>query len=132
MKHGTRTAYSYGCRCDICRAENAENSRRVRQADPEAAKRHRRAQQRKGSAYIRQRRQELGPCRHCGSDEDLAFDHIDPSTKRKSVGMMAKYGAEAIEAEIAKCQVLCRTCHIKKTRANGDMAAGKARVKATA
>lgn len=56
-----------------------------------------------------------GPCRICGSWENLEVDHIDPDMK-----VDHKVWAWSVNrrlAELAKCQVLCRDCHKKKTRA---------------
>ena len=67
--------------------------------------------------WIRSRRTELGPCLDCGSDKNLEFDHVDPSTKEHNVSDMASHATYMIEREIRKCQVLCQDCHIKKGRA---------------
>lgn len=75
---------------------------------------------RKRQAYIHARRDELGPCWHCGSTDRLEFDHVDPSTKRRDVCRMLTYSIKAIEEEIAKCQVLCKPCHVAKGQANGE------------
>ena len=56
-------------------------------------------------------------CETCGEKEPccLVFHHKDPSEKRYAVSMMAVqgYSIETIEAEIAKCTVLCANCHAK-------------------
>ena len=58
-------------------------------------------------------------CLHCGETDPvvLDFDHIDPKTKTTEVGSMFRkgYSWDKIEAEIAKCQVLCSNCHRRKT-----------------
>ena len=54
-----------------------------------------------------------GPCRECGSSDDLEVDHIDPSTK--VAHKVWSWAREKREAELAKCQVLCRACHLAKT-----------------
>jgi len=57
-------------------------------------------------------------CAYCGYNENvrgLIFDHIDPSTKTWNVSNMPDYSYERIDEEIAKCQVLCGTCHLIKT-----------------
>lgn len=58
-------------------------------------------------------------CAHCGmSDREvLEFDHVERSTKTDSVARMINARAKwpTIQAEIAKCQVLCANCHKKKT-----------------
>lgn len=75
----------------------------------------------KQSAYTlavrRKRREEWlranGPCKECGSWEQLEVDHIDPETKvdHKVWG----WAKARREAELAKCQVLCNAHHLKKT-----------------
>lgn len=58
---------------------------------------------------------ENGPCRHCGTWENLEVDHIDPTKKEYSVGQLWSRTKELREYELSKCQVLCKPCHIKKT-----------------
>ena len=77
---------------------------------------------------------ENGPCRRCGSRDCPTIDHIDPKTKDPSLrvsgggtgGTNAIWGwsIERREQELAKCQILCETCHRRKTfgEANGDPA----------
>lgn len=59
------------------------------------------------------------PCLHCGEDDPivLEFDHIDPSTKISAIAMLRGSNCSwaKLEAEIAKCQVLCANCHRRKT-----------------
>ena len=59
-------------------------------------------------------------CYRCDATEDLQFDHIDPATKHpalKSItGSFWSWSWDRIEAELAKCQLLCRSCHQEKTR----------------
>lgn len=54
-----------------------------------------------------------GPCRICGSSEELEVDHIDPKQK-VSHNIWSWSEARRIE-ELNKCQVLCSACHQKKT-----------------
>ena len=56
-----------------------------------------------------------GPCVNCGSYEDLEVDHIDPATKTLYPREIWSARAEIRIAELAKYQVLCRTCHYAKT-----------------
>lgn len=57
-----------------------------------------------------------GVCVECGTDEDLHFDHIDPTTKEAHLTDLFKSGSrERIDRELAKCQLLCRSCHSIKT-----------------
>lgn len=75
--------------------------------------------------YMRNRREDkkcrarqlLGnACVQCGSTIDLQFDHINPTTKHNTIANMFSHGEKLFLEEIAKCQLLCRTCHIEKTR----------------
>ena len=57
--------------------------------------------------------QNNGPCAQCGGDEKLCVDHKDPTTKvSHNVWSWSKIRREA---ELKKCQLLCRRCHILKT-----------------
>jgi hypothetical protein len=52
-------------------------------------------------------------CARCGSTTELEIDHIDPRTKvTHSVWSWAE---QRRNAELAKCQVLCRPCHEAKS-----------------
>lgn len=65
-----------------------------------------------------------GCCARCGTQERLEFDHIDPATKRQKVTRMHTYSDVAFWAEVAKCQLLCRPCHVDKSVQEGSMDAG--------
>lgn len=54
-------------------------------------------------------------CVECGSTSHLEVDHIDPSTKLLSGSSLWSASKEKREAELAKCQVLCSSCHKKKS-----------------
>lgn len=56
--------------------------------------------------------EENGPCR-CGSWTELQLDHIDESTKVSH--KIWSWSNRRREAELEKCQVLCRNCHERKT-----------------
>jgi 5-methylcytosine-specific restriction endonuclease McrA len=58
-----------------------------------------------------------GKCILCGSTENLEFDHIDRRTKACSIGKLWTYSEEKLQAELRKCQILCRECHLRKTTA---------------
>ncbi len=49
----------------------------------------------------------------CGSHKNLEIDHIDPTGKITS--KMWHYGKAFRARELAKCQVLCRPCHVLKS-----------------
>ena len=57
---------------------------------------------------------EIG-CEFCGFNEHavaLEFDHIDPKTKKYSIGsQLISMSWKALHEEIAKCRVLCANCH---------------------
>lgn len=59
-----------------------------------------------------------GKCVNCGSIENLEFDHVnqdpDPRTRRGR-GSIWTFSEERFQAELAKCQLLCRDCHKQKT-----------------
>jgi 5-methylcytosine-specific restriction endonuclease McrA len=63
-----------------------------------------------------------GKCVTCGRTEDLEFDHINPSDKTYNVARILTGGSEQkVQAELQKCQLLCKECHDKKTYAvDGD------------
>jgi 5-methylcytosine-specific restriction endonuclease McrA len=54
-----------------------------------------------------------GPCVTCGSVEDLQVDHRDPALKVDH--KVWSWSEERRAAELAKCQVLCKQCHLEKT-----------------
>jgi 5-methylcytosine-specific restriction endonuclease McrA len=56
-----------------------------------------------------------GVCVVCGSTEDLQFDHLNPSTKKFSLGKLWSSSQEVFLEELSKCQLLCFTDHQIKT-----------------
>lgn len=64
-----------------------------------------------------------GKCQRCGSTDQLEFDHIDRTTKVDVIGALACKSDALVEAELKKCQLLCRDCHLKKGREAGDVPA---------
>lgn len=80
------------------------------------------AKQRQYQAKWRQRRRdewlrEHGPCVNCGSSEHLEVDHIVGADKVDH--RLWSWTQARREAELAKCQVLCRRCHLAKSCATG-------------
>ncbi len=68
--------------------------------------------------YYHEKRKEAriklgGECVECGSKDKLEFDHIDPETK--SFDINTNVSVERFWKEVAKCQLLCKGCHFKKT-----------------
>lgn len=52
-------------------------------------------------------------CARCSSTENMELDHIDP--RQKVSNSIWSWSAERRNIELAKCQILCRPCHVKKT-----------------
>lgn len=57
-----------------------------------------------------------GECLHCGSKDNLEFDHIDPSTKNFNIAEGYCREMDTLLEELKLCQLLCRKCHLKKSR----------------
>lgn len=57
-----------------------------------------------------------GKCVHCGSNHDLEFDHIDPSTKLFTIASRPSASKKRFWEEISKCQLLCGVCHKRKSK----------------
>jgi len=53
-------------------------------------------------------------CVRCNSTKKLELDHINPETKVSH--HIWSWSKVRQDEEIRKCQVLCRLCHIEKTR----------------
>lgn len=75
--------------------------------------------------YYHQRRAAIieqlgGRCAVCGSTENLEIDHIHSDDKAFGVSEHITMSMSKVAAELTKCQLLCRSCHIKKTRAYKD------------
>lgn len=58
---------------------------------------------------------ENGPCRGCGSTEELEVDHVDPKEKEYHPTRLWSLKEETRIEELAKCQVLCKACHRQKS-----------------
>jgi Fe-S oxidoreductase len=55
-------------------------------------------------------------CQYCGETcpQALDFHHRDPATKRFNLSaQLESFSRKSIEAEIAKCDVVCANCHRK-------------------
>lgn len=54
------------------------------------------------------------PCTDCGIAYPhyvMDFDHVDPKTKRAAISRLPHASKETIDAEIAKCDLVCSNCH---------------------
>ena len=64
-------------------------------------------------------------CAVCGSRDRLEFDHLDRSTKYRTIAKMWSYSETKFWAEIEKCQLLCQKCHQEKSFAERGMKRAK-------
>ena len=56
-----------------------------------------------------------GACTRCGYDECMAalhFHHVDPATKRFTIGKALGISMTALREEARKCVLLCANCHM--------------------
>jgi 5-methylcytosine-specific restriction endonuclease McrA len=78
--------------------------------------------------YHRRRKQAIellgGKCAHCGTSEALEVDHIDPALKTMTVTRMYSMSEPKFLAELAKCQLLCNTHHVEKSKAEREVPHG--------
>lgn len=64
---------------------------------------------------------ENGPCARCGSSKDLNIDHKVPGSREGGTGNAIFSRKESVRRkELAKCQVLCRPCHVIKSMECGE------------
>ena len=56
-------------------------------------------------------------CLGCGSKENLEIDHIDAS--KKISHKVWSWSENRRNEELAKCQVLCHSCHVLKSKSSG-------------
>lgn len=70
--------------------------------------------QRQWMAGRRRKALEGMSCAYCGATDDLHFHHFDPFDKVDH--KVWSWSAERREAELKKCIVLCRDCHIDHHR----------------
>lgn len=57
-----------------------------------------------------------GKCVKCGTTENLHFDHIDATTKSFGIGNNMNRSMITLKEECKKCQLLCQSCHIVKSK----------------
>lgn len=72
--------------------------------------------QRKWYAARREKYLDGKTCEWCGSDEYLEIHHLNP--EEKDSHRIFSWSDERIRKELAKCIILCRTCHF---HAHGKM-----------
>ena len=100
--------------CKACwKDHNRENVAKWRAKNPEHEVATRRARYEKKRAWVRDYKV---ACVVCGeSDPDvLDFHHRDPAEKDVTIASVVAFVSKArLDAEIAKCDVLCSNCHRK-------------------
>lgn len=52
-----------------------------------------------------------GKCVSCGAADGLDFDHINPAEKVIDISIALSRKRSTLEAELVKCQLLCKPCH---------------------
>jgi 5-methylcytosine-specific restriction endonuclease McrA len=58
-----------------------------------------------------------GCCASCGAiEEDMVFDHVNWRDKAFPISKLWSVSRAKFLAELAKCQLLCRSCDKEKTR----------------
>ena len=72
-----------------------------------------------------------GKCVRCGSTENLEFDHISSQSKEIDISKQITSDIISIQKELIKCQLLCRSCHIQKTKEEKDANAKISKIDAT-
>ncbi len=65
-----------------------------------------------------------GKCVVCGTTERLEIDHINMAEKSFDVTRAGSHSRKEVLEEIAKCQLLCHTCHLEKTKRENPRTVG--------
>lgn len=63
-------------------------------------------------------------CVTCGSTTQLHVDHIDHMNKSFTIANSWGLSWDKLIVELAKCQLLCKICHLTKSKAEGSLAKG--------
>ena len=67
--------------------------------------------------HVRKRKEQIGECLCCGLTDIrcLLFHHVDPKTKKFEISIAGRNRLlpSTIDAEIAKCILVCSNCHIR-------------------
>lgn len=65
-----------------------------------------------------------GKCVVCGTKDNLEFDHINAKEKSFGISKLWSVSKEKFDAELLKCQLLCKEHHEIKTKLFGDNTSG--------
>jgi hypothetical protein len=113
--HGANPPRNNSGACKLCATEY-RRQRRAAGIDRGRGRGNRAAQRKRSRdrkrAVLAEYRAARG-CRCCDAREHLHFHHRDPATKVADLGRMVDHdkGWEALWAGVAKCDVLCSSCH---------------------
>jgi 5-methylcytosine-specific restriction endonuclease McrA len=58
-----------------------------------------------------------GKCIGCGATSNLEIDHKNPASKSFTIGQRLFCSWATLLAELAKCHLLCKRCHARKSAA---------------
>jgi len=112
--------YTFRYFCNVCHAALVQKHRKDR---PDLEKKRRFKNFRTSADHIKS--QKVGrPCLICnGSFPPCAmdFNHLDHSTKICNIAQLYGKSKERIDAEIAKCELICANCHRDKTQSEGHL-----------
>ncbi len=99
----------YGSYCKVC---HGVKQRECRHRDPEAYRERMRKHRARFQDPLEEYKRQRG-CANCGEREPccLAFHHLDPTKKDFTLSSVTWMREELIQAEIAKCVVICHNCH---------------------
>ena len=118
VKNAARGTFSSYCR--PCRSEYGKEHY-ARNKPYYMAKNHRaRPQGRQRNRDLVQEFLKTRACVDCGETNPvvLDFDHVDPGTKRSTIGaMLSRSTTAAVRREMAKCVIRCANCHRRRTAA---------------
>lgn len=101
-RHGAETGYDWHkCRCEACTGARFTSNDKRRRANKEWMD-----------------RAKDKPCADCGGRFPtvcMDFDHRDPALKSFRISEGGLRSRVSLEAEIAKCDVVCANCHRVRT-----------------
>ena len=101
--------------CKTCRRRYGTRRYRAKKSLIEGQKKLRRDELR--AWYVAQKNGK--PCTDCGGYFDpvaMQWDHLPGSSKRGHVSELLRHGSrQALEVELAKCQLVCANCHAVRT-----------------
>jgi hypothetical protein len=107
-------------RCGLCRPHKSEYNRAWYQKNKAKHKTdvRRNAERYKARFDSLVRLYKSTGCADCGEVYPpyvMDFDHLEDTEKVSNVASMAGWSLEKVEAEIAKCEVVCANCHRVRT-----------------